>query len=184
MAATCLRLISPSSGSNAIRVEREDWTNTRHRGQEPITFGQGGIGGDHLGEPLVEQCDVQRDTGNTAAVQTPEAHIFEQPRRILGSDLLVTELPPRRHDLRDPLGCLVTLSGARRHGGDEQRDHASVEPIVLGQNPTRLCKLAKLKRIDLPRHSGRTNRKASRASNNALTDVPNISWSSARRSVS
>src|SRR3954471_12943800 len=132
------------------KSEREDWTNTRHRGQEPITFGQGGIGGDHLGEPLVEQCDVQRDTGNTAAVQTPEAHICEQPRRILGSDLLVTELPPRRHDLRDPLGRLMTLSGAGRHGGDEQRDHASIKPIVLGQNPTRLCKLAELEWVDLP----------------------------------
>jgi hypothetical protein len=59
-------------------------------------------------------------------------------------------LPPRGHDLRNPLGCLVPLSGACRHSGDEQRDQSSIEPIVLGENPTRLGKLAKLERIDLP----------------------------------
>jgi len=54
------------------------------------------------------------------------------------------------HYLSHPLGCLVTLSRTCRHGGDEQRDHSGIELIVLGQNPTRLSELAKLKRVDLP----------------------------------
>src|SRR5687767_2855378 len=37
----------------------------------------------------------------------------------------------RGDDLRDPLGCLVTLSGACRHGGDEQCDHPRIEPIAF-----------------------------------------------------
>src|SRR5687767_2599770 len=76
-------------------------------------------------------------------------------RRLASSNSLdafsaVAELPPRGDDLRDPLGCLVTLSGACRHGGDEQRDHPRIEPIVFGQNATGLGELAKLERIDLP----------------------------------
>ena len=67
-----------------------------------------------------------------------------------GRDFLVAELPSRGHDLGHPLGGLVTLSRVGWHGGDEQRNHSGIEPIVLSQNPTRLGELAKLKWVDLP----------------------------------
>src|SRR5262249_11653842 len=44
----------------------------------------------------------------------------------------------------------------RRHNGDERRDHARVEAIVLGQNTAGLSKLSQLEWIDLAhRHSSR-----------------------------
>jgi len=68
---------------------------------------------------------------------------------------VVAELAPRGHDLGEPLDRLVSLRRARRHGGDEQRYHGRVEPVVLGQNTARLGGLTKLERIDLAhRHAG------------------------------
>ena len=116
--------------------EREDRTDARHGSQEPIALSQGDIGGDHRGEPLVEQCDIQRKAHETAAIQTPQDRVLEQSGCILGRDFLVAELPSRGHDLGHPLGGLVTLSRAGWHGGDEQRNHSGNE-------------LAKLKWVDL-----------------------------------
>jgi hypothetical protein len=63
---------------------------------------------------------------------------------------IVAELHPRGEDLRQPLGGGMTLLRRPcRHDGGEQRDHAGIEPIVLGQNAGCLGELPQLERVDL-----------------------------------
>ena len=92
-----------------------------------------------------------------AARKTLQHRAFQQSGRILGGDLLLTELAPdgkHRGELFDHRR--LPLCRARRHDGDERCDHARIEPIVLGQSPAGLGELPQLERIDLAhRHAGR-----------------------------
>src|SRR5262249_20923370 len=53
-------------------------------------------------------------------------------------------------DVPDPVACRRrALRWTCRHDGDERRDHAGIEWIALGQNPTGSSELSQLERVDL-----------------------------------
>ena len=112
--------------------EREDRTDARHGSQEPIALSQGDIGGgDHRGEPLVDQCDIQRKAHETAAIQTPQDRVLEQSGCILGRDFLVAELPSRGSRSRPSARRPRYAEPGGLHGGDEQRNHSGNELAKL-----------------------------------------------------
>ena len=116
-----------------------------------------GIGYDDLDQVLVEQRDIGGEPDNAAARQTLQHRIFQQSGGIFGGDFLVAEMAAEGDDLGQLFDRRrVPLRRTRRHDGDEGRDHARIEPIVLRQNPAGLGKLPQLERVDLAYgHAGR-----------------------------
>src|SRR6516162_334971 len=88
-AAICLRLIFPSSGN--------------------IAMSESHIGGNHLGQALVEEADIGLQSHLAAIAEPPQHGIFEMSRLVLGRNMLVTQLSPHRHDLGEPFDRSVPL---------------------------------------------------------------------------
>src|SRR5262249_39590547 len=79
-----------------------------HRGQQLIALSESHIGGNHLGQALVEEADIGLQ--HLAAFAEPPQHgIFEMSRLVLGRNMLVTQLSPHRHDLGEPFDRSVPL---------------------------------------------------------------------------
>src|SRR6516165_10832167 len=90
-AAICLRLIFPSSGNRAMSVKGADaW----HGGQQLIALSGSTIGGNHLGQALVEEADIGLQSHLAAFAEPPQHGIFEMSRLVLGRNMLVTQLSP------------------------------------------------------------------------------------------
>src|SRR5262245_39419707 len=70
-----------------------------HRGQQLIALSESHIGGNHLGQALVEEADIGLQSHLAAFAEPPEHGIFEMSRLVLGRNMLVTQLSPHRHDL-------------------------------------------------------------------------------------
>ena len=116
-----------------------------------------GIGSDDLDQVLIEHVDVGGEPSDATARKTLQHRIFQQSRGILGGNFLGAELAANGEHLGQPFGCRrLPLRRTCRHDGDERRDHASIERIVLRQNSARPGELPQLERIDLAHgHAGR-----------------------------
>ena len=82
------------------------------------------IGGDHLGQALVEEADIGLQSDQAAFAEPPEHGIFEMNCLVLDSDMLVTQLSPHGDDLGEPfdravrcttrVGMMATYSAINR----------------------------------------------------------------------
>src|SRR5262249_13343455 len=86
-----------------------------HRGQQLIALSESTIGGNHLGQALVEEADIGLQSHLAAFAEPPEHGIFEMSRLVLGRNMLVTQLSPHGHDLGEFFDRSVTLHNAGRH---------------------------------------------------------------------
>src|SRR6516164_4580585 len=82
--------------------EGQHRADTWHRGQQFIALSESNIGGNHLGQALVEEADIGLQSHLAAFAEPPEHGIFEMSRLVLGRNMLVTQLSPHRHDLGEP----------------------------------------------------------------------------------
>ena len=128
--------------------ESEHGADPRHRGQARVTAREIGLGGDHLGQALVEEADISLDARQAAFGETPQHGVFELCGLVLDCDVLVTELAPHGDDLGDPRGGGVMAHDVRGHGGDVRGDQARIEPIILGEDAAGAGELPKPIRID------------------------------------
>src|SRR5262249_36653925 len=117
-AAICLRLIFPSSGKRAMSVKASTGADAWHRGQQLIALSESTIGGNHLGQALVEEADIGLQSHLAAFAKPPQHGIFEMSRLVLGRNVLVTQLSPHRHDLGEPFDRSVPLHNSCRHDRD------------------------------------------------------------------
>ena len=65
-----------------------------HRGQQLIALSESTIGGNHLGQALVEEADIGLQSRLATFAEPPEHGIFEMSRLVLGRNMLVTQLSP------------------------------------------------------------------------------------------
>ena len=117
--------------------ESEHGADPRHRGQAGVTAREIGLGGDHLGQALVEEADIGLDARQAAFGEAPQHGVFELCGLVLDCDVLVTELAPHGDDLGEPRGGGVMAHDVRGHGGDVRGDQARIEPIILGEGEER-----------------------------------------------
>ena len=130
--------------------------DTWHRGQQVIEPSESSIGGDHLGQALVEETDIGFKSCQSAFAEPPEHGIFEMSRLVLDGDVLVTQLSPHGHDLGEPFDRVVPLHNSCRHDGDILCDQSRIEAIVLGQDATGAGELTQLVWVDTShRQAGR-----------------------------
>src|SRR5262245_28072232 len=116
-AAICLRLIFPSSGNRAMSVKASG-ADAWHRGQQLIALSESKIGGNHLGQALVEEANIGLQSHLPAFAEPPQHGIFEMSRLVLGRNMLVTQLSPHGHDLGEPFDRSVPLHNSCRHDRD------------------------------------------------------------------
>ena len=127
-----------------------------HRGQQLIELSESSIGGDHLGQALVEEADIGLQSDQAAFAEPPEHGIFEMSRLVLDGDMLVTQLSPHGDDFGEPFNRIVPLHNSCRHDGDILCDQSCIEAIVLGQDAAGAGELTKLVGVDTShRQSGR-----------------------------
>ena len=119
-----------------------------HRGQQLITLSESSIGGDHLGQALVEKADIGLQPGQAAFVEAPQHGILDMGCLVLDRDMLVTQLSPHGYDLGEPFNGLVPLHNSCRHDRDILCDQSRIEAIVLGQHAAGAGELTKLVRVD------------------------------------
>ena len=81
-----------------------------HRSEQLIGLSESSIGGDHLGQALVEEADIGLQSDQAAFAEPPEHGIFEMGRLVLDGDMLVTQLSPHGHDLGEPFDRVVPLA--------------------------------------------------------------------------
>ena len=105
----------------------------------------------------IEHVDIGGEPSDATARKTLQHRIFQQSRGILGGNFLGAELAANGEHLGQPFGCRrLPLRRTCRHDGDERRDHAGIERIVLRQNSTGPGELPQLERVDLAHgHAGR-----------------------------
>src|SRR4029077_917110 len=101
-AAIRLRLIFPSSGSRAMSVKASTGADAWHRSEQLVGLSESSIGGDHLGQALVEEADIGLQSDQAAFAQPPEPRIFEMGGLGSAGDMLVTQLSPHGDDLGEP----------------------------------------------------------------------------------
>ena len=119
-----------------------------HRGQQLIALSESHIGGNHLGQALVEEADIGLQSRLATFAEPPEHGIFEMSRLVLGRNMLVTQLSPHRHDLGEPFDRSVPLHNSCRHNRDILCDQPRIEAVVLGQHAAGAGELTKLVRVD------------------------------------
>jgi len=73
----------------------------------PVIVSESSIGGDHLGQALVEEADIGLQSDQAAFAEPPEHGIFEMGRLVLDGDMLVTHLSPHGDDLGEPFDRVV-----------------------------------------------------------------------------
>src|SRR5262249_17842384 len=98
-AAICLRLIFPKFWQQGDEREGQHRADAWHRGQQFIALSESHIGGNHLGQALVEEADIGLQSHLAAFAEPPQHGIFEMSRLVLGRNMLVTQLSPHVHDL-------------------------------------------------------------------------------------
>ncbi len=119
-----------------------------HRDEQLIALSEGNIGGNHLGQALVEEADIGLQSHLAALAEPPQHGIFEMSRLVLGRNVLVTQLPPHRHDLGEPFDRSVPLHNSCRYDRDILCDQPRIEAVVLGQHAAGAGELTKLVRVD------------------------------------
>jgi hypothetical protein len=124
-----------------------------HGGNRGLKVGEYVLPSSETGGESASEFGTQKvhRKGSYAATREPLQHrIFQQSRGILGGDFLGTQLAANSEDFGQPAGCRrQSRRAARRHDGEERRDHAGIEWIVLGENPACPGGLPQLERIDL-----------------------------------
>src|SRR3954469_16728882 len=93
--------------------EGEHRADAWHRGQARVTPREIGIGGDHVGEALVEESDIGLDPRQAALGEAPQHGVFELGGLVLDSNVLVAELAPHGDNLGDPRGDGVMAHDVR-----------------------------------------------------------------------
>src|SRR5215468_338644 len=119
-----------------------------HRGQQLIALSEGKIGGNHLGQALVEEANIGLQSHLPAFAEPSQHGIFEMSRLVLGRNMLVTQLSPHGHDLGEPFDRSVPLHNSCRHDRDVLCDQPRIEAVVLGQHAAGAGELTKLVRVD------------------------------------
>ena len=136
--------------------EGQHRADARHRGEQLIELSESSIGGNHLGQALVEEADIGLQSDQAAFAEPPEHGIFEMSCLVLDGDMLVTQLSPHGDDLGEPFDRVVPLHNPCRHDGNILRDQSRIEAIVLGQDAAGAGELTKLVGVDTShRQSGR-----------------------------
>ena len=74
------------------------------------------------------------DSHLAALAEPPQHGIFEMSRLVLGRNVLVTQLPPHRHDLGESFDRSVPLHNSCRYDRDILCDQPRIEAVVLGQH--------------------------------------------------
>src|SRR5215813_1721218 len=126
-----------------------------HGGQQLIALSESNIGGNHLGQALVEEADIGLQSHLAAFAEPPKHGIFEMSRLILDRNMLVTQLSPHRHDLGEPFDRSVPLHNSCRHNRDILCDQPRIEAVVLGQHAAGAGELTKLARVDTSHRQSR-----------------------------
>src|SRR5215831_10808835 len=147
-AAICLRLIFPSSGNRAMSVKASTGPTPGIEVSRIIALSESTIGGNHLGQALVEEADIGLQSYLASFAEPPEHGIFEMSRLVLGRNMLVTRLSPHGHDLGEFFDRSVPLHNSCRHDRDVLCDQPCIEAVVLGQHAAGAGKLTKLVRVD------------------------------------
>src|SRR5262245_52623263 len=131
-------------------------SDARHGGEQSVSVRERRIGHNDLDQALIEHVDIGCEASDAATRKPLQHGIFEQSGGILGGDFLGAELAANGKHLDEPFERWgAWLRRASGHDGDERRDHAGIERIVLSQNPARLGELPQLERIDLAHgHAG------------------------------
>src|SRR5262249_43629055 len=135
--------------------ESQHRADTWHRGQQFIALSESHIGGNHLGQALVEEADIGLQSHLAAFAEPPQHGIFEMSRLVLDRNMLVTQLSPHRHDLGEPFDRSVPLHNSCRHNRDILCDQPRIEAIVLGQHAAVAGELTKLARVDTSHRQSR-----------------------------
>src|SRR6516225_546647 len=135
--------------------EGQHGADARHRGQQLIALSKSNIGGNHLGQALVEEADIGLQSHLAAFAEPPKHGIFEMSRLVLGRNVLVTELSPHRHDLGEPFDRSVPLHNSCRHDRDILCDQPRIEAVVLGQHAAGAGELTKLAWVDTSHRQSR-----------------------------
>jgi len=115
-----------------MRGESEHGADPWHRGQARVTPCEIGLGGDRLGEALLEGGSVSIRAKRRLARRRSMAS-FELCGLVFDCDVLVTELASHGDDLGDSGGGRVMAHDVRGHGRDILGDQPGIEPIVLGE---------------------------------------------------
>src|SRR5829696_1839251 len=124
-AAICLRLMRPSSGSRAMRVKASTGPTPGIEVRR-VTPREIGLGGDRLGEALLEEADIGLDPRQTALGKAPEHGVLKLCGLVFDCDVLVTELAPHGDDLGDSGGGRVMAHDVRGHGRDILGDQPGI----------------------------------------------------------
>src|SRR5262247_3793457 len=74
--------------------EAQHGADAWHGGQQLIALSESHIGGNHLGQALVEEANIGLQSHLAAFAEPPEHGIFEMSRLVLGRNMLVTQLSP------------------------------------------------------------------------------------------
>src|SRR6516162_9196856 len=153
-AATCLRLMRPSSGKSAIRVQANTSptpgmeVSSRYRCASAASVPT--ISAKCRSSISISAASLlmRRRESRCSIVSSSNLEAF--------SAATFSALSYGEH-LRQPFDrWRARLRRLCRHDGDERGDHTRVERIVLGQNPTGPCELPQLERVDLAcRQAGR-----------------------------
>ena len=125
-------------------------SNARHRGEQPVSAGQASIRCDDPDQVLVEHFDIGGKSSDAIARKSLQHRVFQQPRSILYSDFLLSELATNSNYFAKSFGRRRrALCQSRRHDSNKRCDQTRIQPIVLSQNSARLGELPELERIDL-----------------------------------
>ena len=128
--------------------ESEHGADPWHRGQARVTPRRIGLGGDRLGEALLDEADIGFDPRQAALGEAPEHGILKLCGLVFDCDVLVTELAPHGDDLGDSGGDRVMAHDVGGHGRDILGDQPGIEPIVLGEGAASAGELPKSVGID------------------------------------
>ena len=132
-------------GQDRIGEGRAD---ARHGDEQPIAMGETRIGGNKLGQPLVEEKNIALDSHQPTLAKTPQYGVLEMSRLVHSSDMFVTQLAPHGYDLGEAFDRIITPHNACRHDRDVFCDQLSIETIILGQDAVGASELTKLVRVD------------------------------------
>ena len=76
------------------------------------------IGGNKLGQPLVEEKNIGLDSHQPTLAKTPQYGVLEMSRLVHSDDMFVTQLAPHGYDLGEAFDRIITPHNACRHDRD------------------------------------------------------------------
>src|SRR6516225_10660764 len=109
----------------------EGRANARHGDEQPIAMGETRIGGNKLGQPLVEEKNIGLDSHQPTLAKTSQYGVLEMSRLVHSSDMFVTQLAPHGNDLGEAFDRIITPHNACRHSCDVFCNQSSVETVIL-----------------------------------------------------